>query len=283
MNACERDLLLNAQQQYKFKLYNFEDCVALIDVGKLRCNQEDSLLVSKKFGNTLMLVADGMGGLEDGAFASRMAAIDTYKWFQSLQKSKFDNIDALSEEYEKFAKELDIKIRNNCDGGTTLLIAVELKNFILIFNIGDSRAYIYNNSCELSQVTRDQSITQELYEKGDISCKDYMRFHKKNNLICSRLGCSKKLLTIETQLLPKEDINDLFLFTDGVTDCISDDTLFDFIYNNSDDAIISRQILEYVMNHDSYFNIPNDDYYDMVKAGKDNISIIHKKIRRKLI
>ena len=280
MNACERDLLLNVQQKYKLKLYNFEDCVALIDVGKLRRNQEDSLLVSEKFSNTLMLIADGMGGLEDGAFASRMAAIDTYEWFQSLQKSKFDNIDDLSEEYEKFVEELDIKIRNNCDGGTTLLIAIELENSILLFNIGDSRAYIYNDLCELSQVTRDQSITQELYENGVISCKGYMRFHKKNNLICSRLGCSKKLLTIETQLLPKEGVNDLFLFTDGVTDCISDNTLFDLIYNNNDE-VISRQILEYVMTHNSYFNIPSDDYYDMIEAGKDNISIIHKKIRRK--
>lgn len=279
MNICEKELLLGIQQKSKFRLYNFMDCVALIDIGNFRKHQEDSILVSERLGNTLMLVADGMGGLEDGAFASRMAAIDTYYWFQKLETHDFNCVEQIKEKYENFIEKLDIKIRNNCDGGTTMLLAIEVEDSVLCFNIGDSRAYIYDSLGNLKQATKDQSITQELYEEGEILSKDDMRFHKKNNLICSRVGCEKKLLTIEFQNIPKDEINDMFLFTDGVTDCISDEVLLNIISN--DNEFVSKQILNYVMTNDSYSKLCSDDYYDKIEAGKDNVSIIQKKIRRK--
>ena len=49
MNICEKELLLGIQQKSKFRLYNFMDCVALIDIGNFRKHQEDSILVSERF------------------------------------------------------------------------------------------------------------------------------------------------------------------------------------------------------------------------------------------
>lgn len=89
----------------------------------------------------------------------------------------------------------------------------------------------------------------------------------------------KKILTIEFQNISKDEINDMFLFTDGVTDCISDEVLLNIISN--DDEFVSKQILNYVMTNDSYSKLFSNDYYDKIEAGKDNVSIIQKKIRRK--
>lgn len=281
MNSCEHDLLNNCQQNYKRREYSFNSVIALMDRGNIRKKQEDSLLVSKHKlypNNEILLIADGMGGLNNGAFASNLAATNSLVWFQSLKK--LNSINSLKKEYEKFVLQLDDLIRIKCgDGGTTLVTAFLLEDVVLIANIGDSRAYIYDNN-ELIQVTKDQSVTQKLLDDGMITSKEHMRFHKKNNLILSRLGCEKRLLTLDFYEIDIEKMNQLYLFSDGITDCVSDSTLNSIISSNTFDQIPSK-IINIALSENSHCPIKSQDYYEMIQAGKDNASIIGKIKRRK--
>lgn len=280
-NLCELELIKNLQQKDKFKFYDMGYSQAVMDIGNIRKVQEDSLLISKHpfLDVEFLLVADGMGGLNCGKIASHLAALNAFKWFITLDKADFYNTKLLKTKFDYFAKVIDETIRKKCGvGGTTFVGAFILPESILIINIGDSRAYIYND--ELIQVTIDHSITQELFESGVIDTKDNMRFHKKNNLILSRLGCEKKLLKIDYHELNLDDVNDLFLFSDGITDCISDERLAQIISYNKDDNPY-MDIMKEVLNVDSVScNLDKENYYDVITAGKDNASIVYKKIRR---
>ena len=89
MNICEKEVLSNLQNTYKRKLYKIDDVVAIMDIGNKRKKQEDSVLISKHNlvkNQELLLVADGMGGLQNGAKASNVTAKEVYYWFQNLDK-----------------------------------------------------------------------------------------------------------------------------------------------------------------------------------------------------
>ncbi len=280
-NLCELDLIKNLQQKGKFKFYDSGFAQAVMDIGNIRKAQEDSLLISKHpvFDIEFLLVADGMGGLERGEYASHLAALSAFKWFRTLEKHELYNTALLKNKFEYFAKVTDEIIRKECGtGGTTLVGAFVLPDSILIVNIGDSRAYIYSD--ELIQVTKDHSITQNLLEEGVIEAKDDMRFHKKNNLILSRLGCEKKLLKIDYYELDVKNIEELFLFSDGITDCVSDDRLTEIIYRNREDSPCMDIVQEALSVDSTFLGLDKENYYDVITAGKDNASIVYKKIRR---
>lgn len=280
-NLCELDLIQNLQQKGKIKLYDVGFAQAIMSVGNIRKNQEDSLLISKHpfFDIEFFLVADGMGGLDCGEYASHLATLNAFKWFRTLEKSELYNIKLLRTRFDHFAKVTDETIRKDCGmGGTTLVGAFILPDSILIVNIGDSRAYIYND--KLIQVTTDHSITQELLNDGIIETKDDMRFHKKNNLILSRLGCEKKLLKIDYFELDLADVGELFLFSDGITDCISDERLTQIISNNREDCPYMDIMKEVLRVESIAYGLDKENYYDVITAGKDNASIVYKKMRR---
>ena len=93
MNTCEYDLLNSYQQYYKRLIYNFGSTIGIIDMGNIRKRQEDSILISKHKlypNNEILLIADGMGGLKNGALASRIAAAESLNWFQSLNFELWD-------------------------------------------------------------------------------------------------------------------------------------------------------------------------------------------------
>ena len=283
LNACEYDLVNGIQQQFRRKLYDLGTVTAIMDIGNIRRIQEDSVLITSHYNVPnveLLLVADGMGGLKNGSMASRIAAIETWKWFQSLHQELFD-IEHLKDATFSYIETIDELIRIKCkEGGTTFAGAFILKNKVLIANVGDSRVYIYDSG-NLSQVTVDQSITQELFDNETIACKDNMRFHKKNNLILSRLGCEKKMLKLDFFELDISEFEQLFLFTDGVTDCISDNRLQSIISEGIHDKVCENIINEVMLVDSFSYKLDPDIYYNKISAGKDNASIIYKKNRRK--
>lgn len=61
--------------------------------------------------------------------------------------------------------------------GTTLIIAICTPNFVTIGHIGDSRCYMVSEG-EISLVTEDHSLVNELVRHGEISKED-AEYHPK--------------------------------------------------------------------------------------------------------
>src|SRR5438132_3702169 len=129
------------------------------DPGSVRQNNEDYYLVLRDRG--LYLVADGMGGAQAGEQASKLAA-DTVA--EVLQHDEHPDAAALAEAFEEANRRVLSAASKDAalEGmGTTLIAALENGPEILIASVGDSRAYVYQDSSLLA-ITEDQTWVQEV-------------------------------------------------------------------------------------------------------------------------
>ncbi len=271
-NKSRTDIISDLQTKKKRVTYSLPTMEACSDRGKLRQYQEDGVLLLPHEGNVdfkLIAVADGMGGLINGGQASNLALLELILWFEKLNPNYYQKESQLYLELEAKIKDIDAAISKKCgEGGTTLALAITCQNNTLFVNIGDSRIYVHKNH-SLDQISKDHSLCYELYEHGIIEEIDDMRFHRRNNIINSRLGGLTQMLKIEKVILQNTDYEQALLFTDGVTDCLSDRQLEKI--TNEQDSKLARTIVDQALITDStndYLDI--SEYYPVVQGGKDN-------------
>jgi len=120
--------------------------------GKVRKHNEDAILVRDDVG--LWVVADGLGGHSAGDYASnliveRLGALPR-------QGSVFDFIESIEDSLVRInADLLETAATRGVDLiGSTVVVLVHDKDFMLCGWIGDSRAYCFENG-RLRQITRD--------------------------------------------------------------------------------------------------------------------------------
>lgn len=219
------------------------------DVGLIRERNEDASAtithpLDKKI--KLMLVADGMGGKEHGDIAATYVTTSIIKWFQSKDIETIKNTEKIEELLKRYIHLLNTNLikKYGVDVlGTTLTLAIITPKNTLIANAGDSRAYIYKRK-KLIQVTEDDSDVW-LYHKYAGVRKDDLRFFVNNNVVSSCIGICNELCKVSTKVI-KNDYSILMLFTDGVTDIITDRKISSLIRRNSKENILTKIINEAV-------------------------------------
>lgn len=164
--------------------------------GKVRANNEDSLLVVDRVINEknfqsceyksveddhfVLAVADGMGGHAKGEVASRMV-LETIKQF-SLISSSEEIIKALESARQKLEEYVETHPEAFGMGCAVAGIVVNGDKGIA-FNIGDCRVYRFING-KLVKLTRDHSAVEELVLEGVITPEE-ARTHPQRNILTS--------------------------------------------------------------------------------------------------
>jgi serine/threonine protein phosphatase PrpC len=166
-------------------------------VGIERDNNEDSvftlttsLLVDLRVINFgLYIVADGMGGHDNGELASRLAVdglashvINTL--YLPLISSSETNIEfSLHEMMRAGILQAHQAIKKHTDGGgTTLTAALIMGDQLTITHVGDSRAYYIDPLGEMKLLTRDHSLVKRLEEIGQITSEQALTDPRRNVL-----------------------------------------------------------------------------------------------------
>jgi len=153
------------------------------DVGLKRKRNEDSFIVVPEID--LYIVADGMGGHKGGDFASQ-SAVATLKEIaeKHLENSTYFSPRAMLEEgyaeasrriYEK-SKEPEFERHGM---GTTMVAAFFYQDSLYVGNVGDSRAYLFNDEF-MWQLTEDHSLLNEHLKAGLIKDSEVETFQSKN-------------------------------------------------------------------------------------------------------
>lgn len=243
---------------------------AVTDIGNTKKTNQDSVCVkiaqSEKYGQIAMVVlCDGMGGLDKGELASATVVKAFSKWFEeelplSLKRLSWST---LSDEWARMAKEQNYLIgqygnRIENSVGTTLTAMLFIKDKYLIAHVGDSRAYGITDS--VNQLTEDQTFIAREIKAGRMTAEE-AKIHPKRNMLLQCIGASRN---VEPQMiLGKTDKNSVYMLcSDGFRHVLTNEEIYEnFNFDNLSD--------EQAMEKNSRYLI------DLVKSRneKDNITV----------
>ena len=228
------------------------------DIGRNRNTNQDYIFYSDEpvgMLPNLYIVADGMGGHNAGDYASSFSV----NRFVELVREREDShmVLAMREAIEIVNEELFIKgtVEEECKGmGTTFVAAVMDGNIMYIMNIGDSRLYVVDR--ELTQVTMDHSLVEELIRSGELN-REEAKDNPIKNVITRAVGVEKHIIPdfFEVSLHRQEYI---LLCSDGLTNMVDEDEIMEIIEEEKE----AKQIVEKLVERANFY------------GGRDNISAI---------
>lgn len=183
-------------------------------VGLRREHNEDTYYADGDIG--LWLVADGMGGHDNGEVASALAR-ETLIREVGQGKSIVDAIHLADEEIIRHSS----RRTEVLPMGTTIAALTISDDFSYqVAWVGDSRAYLWNGG--LSQLSQDHSYVQDLVSQGAIT-QDQARLHPHRNVVTQALGVTDpKSLRVETVNGRFDHGMQLLLCSDGLTEDVDD-------------------------------------------------------------
>ena len=199
----------------------------LTDPGKVRTHNEDSVVIlTNKNSESLMIVADGMGGHRSGEIASSIVVSHVGKSFSD--KESLGTKEEAKEWMKTVISESNVLIYkytiDNPDSmgmGTTIVMSLVSKEFLLFGNIGDSSGYVLKNN-HLHKITIDHTLVNLLVKSGELT-EEEAREHPRRNVLMRALGTN---MSVEMDIFDVEtDVDGILLCSDGLTNMLKDDQI----------------------------------------------------------
>jgi len=215
---------------------------SLSDVGRVRPANEDYVGDPERLAplvggaprlaarGSLFAVADGMGGHARGEIASKLAIDVLYATFYNSPGDPVEMFKKAILTANTAVRRAGVLARPETVGdgegartlprmGTTLVAALVLGRWVLIGNIGDSRAYLMNDG-RLEQVSRDHSYLAEEIRRGLVP-PDAAETSPFRHLITRSLG-TKDEVEVDLFWRPWPEGSTLLLATDGLHGCVEE-------------------------------------------------------------
>jgi protein phosphatase len=179
----------------------------------------------------LALVADGVGGGSRGEEASRAAVRQVTQYITNTMRCYYTS-DAAAESFvdalEEAALSTHAAIQERAQatpnlGGmaTTLTLWLGVWPWIYVLQVGDSRYYLFRDG-ELTQITRDQTMAQDLVDQGILTRTGAFRT-RWASVLSSAIG-GKQTAPVVTRL-PSDVRNVHLMCSDGLTKHVSDERI----------------------------------------------------------
>lgn len=231
------------------------------DIGKKRTENQDCLMTEEFENGVLAFVCDGMGGMENGAEASRIAVDAVKIMFREQYQPQMDSdavcallrecTSAANKAVYRFAVSGDSRIRM----GTTIVGAFVREGLACLINVGDSRAYLIRSAGEAEQITLDHTVVQLLFERGDITAEERLT-HPRRNELTRAVGVSNRVLADSYEVKLSAD-EKLLLCSDGLYNLVSAEEIADTVRRLPANEVPAALV-----------NAANE------KGGRDNISVV---------
>jgi protein phosphatase len=238
---------------------------ARTDVGQVREHNEDNFLVADMSRRSrglleanrataigpqgaVFAVCDGMGGAAAGEIASQLAVDIIYERLVDGLGDRPTKRDDLARRLVRAVEAAGLRIfheakadRSRRGMGTTVTAAALVDDVLFFAQVGDSRGYILRGDT-LVQVTRDQSLVNQLIEAGQLTEEEAETFEH-NNIILQALGTSD---TVQVDLtyteLRKGDI--LLLCSDGLSGMVRFEEIRELLKSSVEPLDICKSLTE---------------------------------------
>jgi len=258
-----------------------EDNYLLLNIARSRAwtsEQTDGEFVieSQKFDvnedGIVLAVSDGMGGALAGEVASKMA-VDSVSEKLLVDDDTDATLTPESHQYNLISRLYNATVYANYlvhqqgrtdpqyqgMGATFTGIGIT-PDGVDIIQVGDSRAYLIRNG-KIYQITKDQSLVQQLIDAQQISAEE-AETHTLKNVILQALGAQNEIYPVSARLTPSH--NDvLLLCSDGLSNKVSAASMQKHIVDNLDQ--LEQACAELVKEANE-------------NGGEDNITVILAKL-----
>lgn len=236
-------------------------CAIATDIGLLREENQD-IVRAEKFGEDILaVICDGMGGERSGLEASEKAVSVFFEHFNNnigVEMRTVDEIRKLLIQSVSAANSVVYSLsRMNYRSygmGTTCVAAYVRENDISIVNVGDSRAYYYNNG-RLLLLTHDHTYVNLLLDEGRIT-KEELENNPQKHMLTKAVGVSR---TIEPDYihLKHEYGSKLLLCSDGLSGYCRASEIAKILGSEDDTQRCVKKLVHLALD----------------KGGRDNISV----------
>jgi len=221
---------------------------------------------------TIMLVADGVGGSSAGSRASRIAteavtqyvatALRTYHTAGSTTDHEFtDALRAAAIEAHDVVRAEAIAELGGRQMATTLCLGIVVWPWMYVLQVGDSRCYYYRDGT-LQQVTRDQTVAQNLVDEGVLR-KDQLKSSPLNHVLASAIGASEAMPEV-SRVDVRVRGSVILVCSDGLTKHVSDDEIAKCLASMESAEQVCGQLLQLALD----------------RGGTDNITLVVGRARK---
>jgi protein phosphatase len=260
MQGDSKETSTAARGEIRVKLF------ARTDVGQIREHNEDNFLVADLTRKTrglleanragvvgkhgsLVAVCDGMGGAAAGEIASQLAVDILYeRMIDALEEGRGLSRDELARRLVRGIEAAGLRIfqeakldRTRRGMGTTVTAAALVDDHLFFAQVGDSRGYVLRDG-QLMQLTRDQSLVNQLIEAGQLTEEEAETFEH-NNIILQALGTAD---TVQVDLtyceLRRGDM--LLLCSDGLSGMVRFDDIREVLRSTTEPIEACKMLTE---------------------------------------
>jgi protein phosphatase len=212
----------------------------------------------------LAMVADGVGGLEGGAEASATALESVMQYVNDSMSCLYDR-DVTEKKFTEQLQQCAIRsheaiVARRAEGkqegtmATTLTMFMGVWPAYYLLQVGDSRYYLWREG-QLTQVTRDQTIAQELVDQGILS-RAQAPHTQFAHVLSSALGADTAEPVVTRLHADWRNVH--LLCSDGLTKHVSDEQISARLRTMTSSKQVCEQLLQDALDG----------------GGSDNITII---------
>ena len=223
--------------------------VSRTDIGLIRRMNQDAVIV----GDTVMGVADGMGGHQGGETASAGARDGILRILADKEPSEEALREAISE-VNLTLWEQQLEDSSLTGMGTTLTLLWPAGEQMLIGHVGDSRAYLLRDG-EMRQMTADHSMVADMVRRGLLS-EEQAATHPMRNYITRAVGTEP---TIQADILSvlRQPGDRWLICSDGLHGLVGKERLREILSMDDPEEAADEMIRE-----------------ALDQGGRDNISLV---------
>jgi protein phosphatase len=226
------------------------------DVGRHRENNEDRFiaadltrkvigvndnrvtpdLICHKIGasGTVIVVADGLGGHEQGEVASQLAVEETVQYLFNVKDKERSPTEWLNDAIQNAhtsIRKASLYSNSPKSMGSTITAIHIAREIMTVAQVGDSRAYSFRDG-KLELLTEDQTLVGILQKKGLLTDAQALS-HPSKHVILQALGQDKEIYA-EISSYKVQDNDYLLLCTDGLSSYVKHDTIEKILSSSSD-------------------------------------------------
>lgn len=211
--------------------------VAHTDVGiSKKINQDAFCLKIAKTPTSniaFAVMCDGMGGLNNGEYASALVVNAFSNWFENELPSIADknpNMNSVTERWKEIVLDQGKKIleygqSRNISLGTTLTVLLIINDKFANIHVGDSRLYKITDA--MHQLTKDQTVAAHEIEQQRMTVSE-AKTDRRSSILLQCVGASK-IIEPDVQIGTLSPNDAFMLCSDGFRHQVSDEEMYGII------------------------------------------------------